>query len=198
MRHALLLSIGVGLGITAALFFGPNFADKWTAIGSVGTAVAALIAATALLEQHRAARAENALTAAIELFREWRSADAIDSRKRLYLELPAHRGKAVEDLPEHLRRDFASTSNFADLLGLLVHRELIDYSVVASYLGDALVRLGDALMPFIIEERNRREREGDSRTYQDHFEHLVERLRDEPQAHVLPRSRQVELRERAV
>ncbi len=205
---AIVVGVLLGLGIAPALSARAWFVH-WEAVGSLATAVAILFAALALREQRRASdlqdaatrnaviesnaalkhatQSANAMAMTIELFREWRAADSVKARRRIYDEIVPHKQVPLNDIPESLRSDIIRVVNFCDLLGLLVHHKLVNYPIIAGYLGDAILRLGDHTLNSIKLERQRRLAKGDSGHYQEHFEHLVNLLQKEPQGLALPK-----------
>ena len=189
LPHVVSLLVGLLIGLAVLPGLGARgWSVDWSAFGSLATALAVVVAIIAMREQWIAVReqiraaqqaseseiaeqriankAENAMAVTIDLFGEWRARDSVDARRMLYAELHKYSGKSVHELPEEIAAKFIRISNFCDLLGLLVEKQLVDYGVIAGYLGDAIRRLGKDMMPFIVAERTRRLAAGDSNIYQ--------------------------------
>lgn len=144
---------------------------------SAATAIAVSLVAW---RQLREARIANALPAAIDLFREYRSDSLTTARKVVFAELGgAEESPAMSALPDNVRPSAYLISHFLDNLGVLVAEGLMKPELAARFLGDTAISLWLKLEPSIQKERELRASRlwSGARDYQRYFEDLAVTLR---------------------
>jgi hypothetical protein len=126
----------------------------------------------------RDARRATQLAAASDVFREYRSIEMRDARRRIR-ELPGFDPSGppgLDQLSVEDRRNFELVSNFLDNVGTLVAQRLLRPEPAAAFLGGSARAMWSKLAPYVYDERHKIGRE----TYQRHFEDLVYRLNSLP------------------
>jgi hypothetical protein len=82
-------------------------------------------------------------------------------------------------LPEPAAAHVRITSHFFDNLGVLIVSGAVEEQYIISFVGDSIDRAWSVLEPYIMKER-----EFLNGDYQEFFEHLVVRVRENPPFHV--------------
>jgi hypothetical protein len=145
----------------------------WTAVTAVATCMLVLGVGAAVWAIRDARRATQ-LAAASDVFREYRSVELRDARRRIR-DLPRFDPSGrpgLDQLSVEDRRSVELVSNFLDDVGTLVAQNLLRPEPAAAFLGGSAQAVWSKLAPYVYDERHKIGRE----TYQRHFEDLVYRL----------------------
>lgn len=128
------------------------------------------------------ARRAHALSALVDLFREYRALEP--SRRNIFTRLDPADPEVAPDVPitkiqdAELRRDIVTVIHFLDNLGVLLKERYVKAEVIAGFVGSSVQRLWDTLESNIrAEEQWRRERGFIDPPYQRYFEHLTYAIR---------------------
>jgi hypothetical protein len=153
-----MLSIATVVLATATTVLAGGLVVGWKALGETRAGVR---------ETQKATR----LDAYGELFREYRSPEMLAARKRI---LSFTYDCKLERLPLRDCRMAEMVSNYLDQIGTFVKLDDLAFEPSEAFLGGSALNMWEKLWPII---RAERDKGGSRKSYQEHFEYLVVRLR---------------------
>jgi hypothetical protein len=127
----------------------------WLNVTTVLVSVAALVVSSLIAaRQVRLAAGGNHLPVVLEAFQQTRSPAWLEAQEYVLNDLAAHPADhGHRGLPEHVRRHTTTIGLFYDDLGKTVAHGMIDQRLVIGGYGTTIVRLWDALAPYVYAER---------------------------------------------
>jgi hypothetical protein len=131
----------------------------------VALGVSVIVALKQLQLPHR----NNASSATLALFSEYREAPLSGARIAVYALPPSCDSCAISSLPDGVREDCIRVAYYFDHLGLLVGHSLLPAEPLVAFLGNACIKSWEKLEPYIQAERVKR----NSRIHLIYFEMLA-------------------------